>query len=200
MTARVALYLRRRFSRGPDGETRAEDNEKFSLPLLAFPLMWLLVFVILVTVASVQGSRDPVTRTVEVRDPGAKEMFRETTPGTIFCQRVTYISFLLQAYEFWLTVSRVGFCARYSQRDFCVGQHGTAVNTGSTVLQQVRSFFSGSCVFSLYNDPEFIGLVCGQVPLANLPACLDGYSLAMISDIHAGPTVGKSEVRNEHSC
>ena len=35
----------------------------------------------------------------------------------------------------------------------------------------------------------------GQVPLANLPTCLDGYSLAMISDIHAGPTVGRDEVR-----
>lgn len=34
-----------------------------------------------------------------------------------------------------------------------------------------------------------------QVPLANLPACLDGYRLAMISDIHAGPTVGRDEVR-----
>ena len=64
MTVRVLLYLRRRFSKGSaDGE----ENKKFSLPLLAFPLMWLLVFVILVTVASVQGSRDPVTKIVEVR-------------------------------------------------------------------------------------------------------------------------------------
>lgn len=33
-----------------------------------------------------------------------------------------------------------------------------------------------------------------QVPLANLPACLDGYTLAMVSDLHAGPTVGRDEV------
>lgn len=67
MTARVALYLRRRFTRGSDRETRAEGSGKLSLPFLAFPLMWLFVFVILVTVASVQGSRDPVIRRVEVR-------------------------------------------------------------------------------------------------------------------------------------
>lgn len=46
---------------------------------------------------------------------------------------------------------------------------------------------------------DLVGFVFAQVPLANLPACLDGYSLAMISDIHAGPTVGKSEVRNDLS-
>ena len=70
MTVRVLLYLRRRFSRGSADGTEegrgAQENKKFSLPLLAFPLMWLVVFVILVTVASVQGSRDPVTKTVEV--------------------------------------------------------------------------------------------------------------------------------------
>eukprot|EP00752_Nemacystus_decipiens_P009654 g8625.t1 len=103
MTVRVLLYLRRRFSRGSADGAESEggrggvENKKFSLPLLAFPLMWLVVFVILVSVASVQGSRDPVTKTVEV-------------------------------------------------------------------------------------------------PLANLPACLDGYSLAMISDLHAGPTVGRDEM------
>lgn len=72
MTLRVFLYLRRRFSRGSadeteEGEAAQENSKFFSLPLLAFPLMWLAVFVILVSVASVQGSRDPVTRTVEVR-------------------------------------------------------------------------------------------------------------------------------------
>ncbi|CAM9895721.1 unnamed protein product, partial [Ectocarpus fasciculatus] len=100
MTFRVLRYLWRRFTKNADhaaAAAAAAGQEKFALPLLAFPLMWLVVFVILVTVASVQGSRDPVTRTVEV-------------------------------------------------------------------------------------------------PLANLPACLDGYSLAMVSDLHAGPTVGKSEM------
>lgn len=72
MTVRVLLYLRRRFSKGStrgtgEGRGAEENTNKFSLPFLAFPLMWLFVFVILVTVASVQGSRDPVTRTVEVR-------------------------------------------------------------------------------------------------------------------------------------
>ncbi|CAN0438588.1 unnamed protein product, partial [Ectocarpus sp. 13 AM-2016] len=37
--------------------------------------------------------------------------------------------------------------------------------------------------------------ILSQVPLTNLPVCLDGYSLAMVSDLHAGPTVGRSEVR-----
>ncbi|CAM9255938.1 unnamed protein product [Ectocarpus sp. 12 AP-2014] len=101
MTFRVVRYLWGRFTKKGDQAAAAAaastGQQKFALPLLAFPLMWLVVFVILVTVASVQGSRDPVTRTVEV-------------------------------------------------------------------------------------------------PLANLPACLDGYSLAMVSDLHAGPTVGKSEM------
>ncbi|CAM9681921.1 unnamed protein product [Scytosiphon promiscuus] len=101
MTVRVILYLRRRVAgRGAADGTDADESgaeRKVSLPVLAFPLMWLVVFVVLVTVASLEGSRDPVTRRVEV-------------------------------------------------------------------------------------------------PLANLPACLDGYSLAMITDLHAGPTVGRSEI------
>lgn len=87
MTVRVLLYMRRRFSRGSADGTEgrgAQENKKFSLPLLAFPLMWLIVFVILVTVASVQGSRDPVTKTVEVRmwtysrTSSRKEIYWET--------------------------------------------------------------------------------------------------------------------------
>lgn len=70
MTVRVLLYLRRRFWKGSADGTEegrgVEGSKKLSLPLLAFPLMWLVVFVILVTVASVQGSRDPVTKTIEV--------------------------------------------------------------------------------------------------------------------------------------
>eukprot|EP00903_Cladosiphon_okamuranus_P012915 g12058.t1 len=101
MTVRGLLYLWRCFSSGSAGGTEDgrgfEENKKFSLPLLTFPIMWFVVFVVLVAVSSVQGSRDPVTRTIEV-------------------------------------------------------------------------------------------------PLANLPACLDGYSLAMISDLHAGPTVGRAEM------
>jgi len=68
MTARVCLYLKRCFTggSGAGAGADAERPKKFSLPLLAFPLMWLVVFVILVAVASVQGSKEPVTRTVEV--------------------------------------------------------------------------------------------------------------------------------------
>lgn len=95
MTARVALYLRRRFSRGPDEETRAEEKQKFSLPLMAFPLMWLVVFVILVTVASVQGSRDPVTRTVEVRPGGPRKVLR-TDAGGVFLPK-SYPHFVYRA-------------------------------------------------------------------------------------------------------
>ena len=64
MTARVFLYLKRRFAGEP--ATGEEGRKKFSLPPLAFPLMWLFVFVVLVAVSSVQGTRDPVTRRVEV--------------------------------------------------------------------------------------------------------------------------------------
>ncbi|CAM9422637.1 unnamed protein product, partial [Laminaria digitata] len=92
MTVRVLRFCRRRFLHGARGE-----GEKSMLPLWAFPLLWLATFVILVSVASTQGTKDPVVRTIEV-------------------------------------------------------------------------------------------------PMANLPTCLDGYSLAMISDIHAGPTVGRAEI------
>ncbi|CAM9454705.1 unnamed protein product [Discosporangium mesarthrocarpum] len=34
-----------------------------------------------------------------------------------------------------------------------------------------------------------------EVAVPTLPLCLDGYKLAMIADIHAGPSVGQSEVR-----
>lgn len=74
MTFRVLRYLWGRFTKKGDQAAAAAaattGQQKFALPLLAFPLMWLVVFVILVTVASVQGSRDPVTRTVEVRVGG----------------------------------------------------------------------------------------------------------------------------------
>eukprot|EP00904_Undaria_pinnatifida_P002839 jgi/Undpi1/12556/HiC_scaffold_6.g02225.m1 len=92
MFGRALRFIRRRFLHGARSE-----GEKFMLPLWAFPLMWFVTFSTLVSVASVQGAKDPVVRTVEV-------------------------------------------------------------------------------------------------PLTNLPTCLDGYSLAMISDIHAGPTVGRPEM------
>ena len=34
-----------------------------------------------------------------------------------------------------------------------------------------------------------------EIPMAGLPACLDGYRVGMISDIHAGPLVGRAEVQ-----
>lgn len=71
MTVRVVLYCRRRLLRGAatgDGAAGAGGGEKqkFALPLWAFPLMWLVVFVVLVSVSSVEGTKDPVTRRVEV--------------------------------------------------------------------------------------------------------------------------------------
>lgn len=80
MTFRVLRYLRGRFTKnaGRAATAATAGQQKFALPLLAFPLMWLVVFVILVTVASVQGSRDPVTRTVEVR---AIEVYGERNMG-----------------------------------------------------------------------------------------------------------------------
>ncbi|CAM9658090.1 unnamed protein product [Ascophyllum nodosum] len=92
MLVRAVHFLRRRLFQG----TR-NGNGKLAFPLWVFPLLWLVTFVVFVSVASVHGERDPVIRRVEV-------------------------------------------------------------------------------------------------PLANLPTCLDGYSLAMISDIHAGPTVGRDEI------
>lgn len=70
MTVRVILYLRRRLAgreAGDGTDAHASEREKkIFLPVLAFPIMWLAVFVVLVIVASWQGSRDPVTKTVEV--------------------------------------------------------------------------------------------------------------------------------------
>lgn len=97
MTARVVLYLRRRFTRGPHWETRAQENEKFSLPLLAFHLMWLLVFVILVIVASVQGTRDPVTRTVEVREGGQRLRNSTAVWGFFPRARAIYLDLLVRS-------------------------------------------------------------------------------------------------------
>ena len=34
-----------------------------------------------------------------------------------------------------------------------------------------------------------------EIPMRNLPACLDGYRVGMISDVHAGPMVGRAEVQ-----
>lgn len=34
-----------------------------------------------------------------------------------------------------------------------------------------------------------------EVPLAKLPACLDGYKVAVVTDVHAGPLVGRGRVQ-----
>lgn len=61
MFVRVLMICRRRVVQRDRGV-----NEKLRLPLWAFPLMWTLTFVVLVSVSSVQGTKDPVTRTIEV--------------------------------------------------------------------------------------------------------------------------------------
>lgn len=61
MFGRALRFIRRRFLHGARSE-----GEKFMLPLWAFPLMWFVTFLTLVSVASVQGAKDPVVRTVEV--------------------------------------------------------------------------------------------------------------------------------------
>lgn len=68
------------------------------------------------------------------------------------------------------------------------------------ILHLVKDLSTSSIVLhqKLLLHCACLGLVCFvvfyQVPLPNLPVCLDGYSLGMISDIHAGPTVGRAEV------
>lgn len=61
MFVRVLMFCRRRVVQRGRGV-----YEKLRLPLWAFPLMWAITFVVLVSVASVQGTKDPVTRTIEV--------------------------------------------------------------------------------------------------------------------------------------
>lgn len=41
-------------------------HQRFALPLWAFPVMWAVTFVVLVSVSSAMGAGDPVVRTVEV--------------------------------------------------------------------------------------------------------------------------------------
>ena len=43
-----------------------------------------------------------------------------------------------------------------------------------------------------YAEPE---LKTVHIPLARLPPCLDGFTLAVSADVHAGPLVGTEEVR-----
>jgi len=46
-------------------------------------------------------------------------------------------------------------------------------------------------LYFAYQDPD---LTEQQVVVKNLPACMEGYSLLLISDVHAGPLVGKETV------
>lgn len=61
MFVRTLLFFRRHMVQGGRSE-----NDKLTPPLWAFPLLWVITFVVLVSVASAQGTKDPVTRTVEV--------------------------------------------------------------------------------------------------------------------------------------
>ena len=67
MLARAVHFLRRRLLQG----TR-NGNGKLAFPLWVFPLLWLVTFVVFVSVASVHGERDPVIRRVEVSNTGAR--------------------------------------------------------------------------------------------------------------------------------
>lgn len=42
-----------------------------------------------------------------------------------------------------------------------------------------------------YATPRVVDVT---MPLLGLPACLSGYTVAMLTDVHAGPLVGKTEV------
>lgn len=64
MSVRVVLFCRRRLIRSPRGG--GDEQKKFRLPLWAFPLMWLVTWVVLVSVSSVKGVEGPITKTVEV--------------------------------------------------------------------------------------------------------------------------------------
>lgn len=96
-TLRTVAFFFKLYKRQRLDDRFDKVHQRFALPLWAFPVMWAVTFVVLVSVSSAMGAGDPVVRTVEV-------------------------------------------------------------------------------------------------PLPNLPVCLDGYSLGMISDIHAGPTVGRAEI------
>lgn len=61
MTFRALLACRRRSQYG-----RWRGKEKLHMPLWLFPFMWLVTFVTLVSVASVEGTKDPTVRTVQV--------------------------------------------------------------------------------------------------------------------------------------
>lgn len=71
LVARILEYWRRRCLRDRHSSDGTKDiqtkHEMPKLPLWAFPAMWALTFVVLVTVSSMQGTQDPVTRTIEVR-------------------------------------------------------------------------------------------------------------------------------------
>ena len=44
--------------------------------------------------------------------------------------------------------------------------------------------------FLSYSPPRVVNI---EIPLARLPACLDGYKLAFLADLHAGALVGAKE-------
>jgi predicted MPP superfamily phosphohydrolase len=63
-----------------------------------------------------------------------------------------------------------------------------AVSVAVVLLYTVLTVVS---ITAGYRTPRVVDVT---MPLQGLPACLSGYSVAMLSDVHAGPLVGKADV------
>jgi predicted MPP superfamily phosphohydrolase len=85
-----------------------------------------------------------------------------------------------------LFVAIVAFCAL--EKPFPARKTWARAKLGVALCLSV--IVGALSIDTAYNSPVVNSLA---LPISSLPSCLDGFTIAMVSDVHVGPMVGKTE-------